>query len=103
MHTFPIPSPIDIPTDPGQTLLSLAYCQRFAIDWRPGQRLLVFLKTASRVCNLGVEEGYPSKGTATLISVRRDGELVDNAVLQPPQKTPSLTEWLEFLSSSPYI
>ncbi|CAB1341599.1 unnamed protein product [Coregonus sp. 'balchen'] len=76
---------------------------RFAIDWRPGQRLLVFLKTASRVCNLGVEEGYPSKGTATLISVRRDGELVDNAVLQPPQKTPSLTEWLEFLSSSPYI
>ncbi|XP_041736733.2 uncharacterized protein si:dkey-225f5.4 [Coregonus clupeaformis] len=76
---------------------------RFAIDWRPGQRLLVFLKTASRVCNLGVEEGYPSKGTATLISVHRDGELVDNAVLQPPQKTPSLTEWLELLSSSPYI
>ncbi|XP_055753022.1 uncharacterized protein LOC129832920 [Salvelinus fontinalis] len=76
---------------------------RFAIDWRPGQRLLVFLKTASSVCNLRVEEGYPSRGTATLVSVRRDGELVDNAVLQPPQKTPSLTEWLEFLSSSPYV
>lgn len=61
---------------------------RFAIDWRPGQRLLVFLKTASSVCNLGVEEGYPSRGTATLISVRRDGELVDNAVLQVKYSSP---------------
>ncbi|XP_023868998.1 uncharacterized protein [Salvelinus sp. IW2-2015] len=91
-------------TSQGEMLAEIqALHSRFAIDWRPGQRLLVFLKTASIVCNLGVEEGYPSRGTATLISVRRDGELVDNAVLQPPQKTPSLTEWLEFLSSSPYV
>ncbi|KAJ7992228.1 hypothetical protein DPEC_G00276340 [Dallia pectoralis] len=76
---------------------------RFAIDWRPGQRLLVFLKTASVVCNLCVEEGYPSTGAATLISVRRDGELVDSAALQPAQKTPSLTDWLEFLFTSPQI
>ncbi|XP_024288764.1 uncharacterized protein LOC112258557 isoform X1 [Oncorhynchus tshawytscha] len=91
-------------TSQGEMLAEIqALHSRFAIDWRPGQRLLVFLKTASSVCSLRVEEGYPSRGTATLISVRRDGELVDNAVLQPPQKTLSLTEWLEFLSSSPNV
>ncbi|XP_010872965.1 uncharacterized protein si:dkey-225f5.4 isoform X2 [Esox lucius] len=76
---------------------------RFAIDWRPGQRLLVFLKSASVVCNIGVEEGYPSRGAATLISIRRDGELINTDILQPAQKAPSLTEWLEFLLSSPHV
>ncbi|KAL0992438.1 hypothetical protein UPYG_G00093320 [Umbra pygmaea] len=76
---------------------------RFAIDWRPALRLLVFLKTSSVVCSLEVEEGYPTRGVATLLSVRRDGELVDKTALQPPQKSPSLTDWLEFLSSSPDV
>lgn len=69
-------------------MVSISPVCRFAIDWHPGQRLLVFLKTASSVCNLGVEEGYPSRGTATLISVRRDGELVDNAFLQVKYSSP---------------
>ncbi|KAL2100576.1 hypothetical protein ACEWY4_002337 [Coilia grayii] len=75
----------------------------FAIDWRPAQRLLVFLKTASVVCHLVVEEGYPSQGTATLQAVRKDGRDLNIATLQPPSQQPSLTEWLEFLSCCPGV
>ncbi|XP_063073895.1 uncharacterized protein si:dkey-225f5.4 [Engraulis encrasicolus] len=74
---------------------------RFAIDWRPAQRLLVFLKTASVVCHLVVEEGYPTQGSATLQAVRKEGHELNIASLQPPSPQPSLTEWLEFLSCCP--
>ncbi|XP_012697297.1 uncharacterized protein si:dkey-225f5.4 [Clupea harengus] len=76
---------------------------RFAIDWRPGQRLLVFLKTASVVCHLAVGEGYPSGGSATLLAVRKEAREHDIASLQPPSQNPSLTEWLEYLSSCPDV
>ncbi|KAA0705949.1 hypothetical protein E1301_Tti004712 [Triplophysa tibetana] len=76
---------------------------RFAIDWCPAERLLIFLKTATTVCHLRVGEGYPSHGQATLLSVRKDGNLLEITSLQPPGKHPVLTEWLEFLSSNPNI
>lgn len=55
---------------------------RFAIDWRPAQRLLVFLKTASVVCHLEVGEGYPSGGSAKLVAVRKDNHDLDITTLQ---------------------
>lgn len=56
----------------------------FAIDWRPAQRLLLYLKSAALVCHLEVEEGYPSTGRARLVSVQRDGRAVDTSGLQVP-------------------
>ncbi|KAM4717181.1 uncharacterized protein FYW61_017362 isoform 2-T2 [Anableps anableps] len=75
----------------------------FAIDWCPAQRLLVYLKSASLVCHLEVEDGYPSGGRARLRSVRRDGRPVDTSGLKPRQAELSLTDWLVFLCSSPLI
>nr|XP_046270489.1 uncharacterized protein si:dkey-225f5.4 [Scatophagus argus] len=75
----------------------------FAIDWRPAQRLLVYLKSALLVCHLEVEEGYPNGGRARLVSVRRDGQPVDTSGLKPHQTDPSLTDWLVFLCSSSLI
>uniref|UniRef100_A0A669EIJ5 Uncharacterized LOC100710036 n=1 Tax=Oreochromis niloticus TaxID=8128 RepID=A0A669EIJ5_ORENI len=75
----------------------------FAIDWRPAQHLLVYLKTASLVCHLEVEEGYPRAGRARLLSVRRDGQHVDTSGLKPPSGELRLTEWLVFLHSSPLL
>lgn len=75
----------------------------FAIDWRPAQRVLVYLKSALLVCHLEVEEGYPSSGRARLLSVRRDGQPLDTSGLKPYICDPSLTDWLVFLCSSPLI
>ncbi|XP_070704362.1 uncharacterized protein [Pempheris klunzingeri] len=75
----------------------------FAIDWRPAQRRLVYLKSALLVCHLEVEEGYPSSGRARLLSVRRDGRPVDWSGLKPVSSAPSLSDWLECLCSSPLI
>lgn len=75
----------------------------FAIDWRPAQRVLVYLKSASLVCHLEVEEGYPSRGRARLLSARRDGQPVDTSGLKPNRAVLSLTDWLVFLCSSPLI
>ncbi|XP_037545108.1 uncharacterized protein si:dkey-225f5.4 [Nematolebias whitei] len=72
----------------------------FAIDWHPAQRLLVYLKSASLVCHLEVEEGYPGCGRARLKSVRRDGQPVDTSGLKPRKEDLSLTEWLVFLCSA---
>ncbi|MEQ2165614.1 hypothetical protein GOODEAATRI_018890, partial [Goodea atripinnis] len=55
---------------------------RFAIDWCPAQRLLIYLKSASLVCHLEVEEGYPSGGRTRLCSVRRDGQPIDMSGLK---------------------
>ncbi|XP_053195029.1 uncharacterized protein si:dkey-225f5.4 [Scomber japonicus] len=75
----------------------------FAIDWRPAQRLLVYLKTASLVCHLEVEDGYPGNGRARLLSVCRNGETVDTSGLKPQKTDPRLTDWLLLLHSSPLI
>ncbi|KAJ8251683.1 hypothetical protein GJAV_G00223990 [Gymnothorax javanicus] len=74
---------------------------RFAIDWRPDQRLLVFLKSASVVCHLCVAEGYPSRGCVSLVSVRGEKGPVNIDSVEPPQANPSLTDWLEFLTYCP--
>lgn len=57
-------------------------CLRFAIDWCPAKRLLIFLKSATTVCHLELDEGYPSSGRAKLLSVRKDGHLLDLSALQ---------------------
>lgn len=75
----------------------------FAIDWRPAQRLLVYLKSALLVCHLEVEDGYPGNGGARLLSVRRDGQTVDTSGLKPHKSVFSLTDWLLLLCSSPLI
>lgn len=61
------------------------YFLSFAIDWRPAQRLLVYLKSAALVCHLEVEEGYPNAGQTQLLSVQRDGRPVDTSVLKVPE------------------
>ncbi|XP_023698492.1 uncharacterized protein si:dkey-225f5.4 [Paramormyrops kingsleyae] len=76
---------------------------RFAIDWQPAQQELVFLKSASVVCCFRVDAGYPRTGSITLMSVRGEKGPVGIAALQPPQENPSLTEWLEYLSSCLHI
>ncbi|XP_072225050.1 uncharacterized protein [Leuresthes tenuis] len=75
----------------------------FAIDWSPARRLLTYLKSASLVCHLEVEDGYPSGGRAQLLAVRRDGRPVDTSELKPHQAELNLTEWLVFLCSSSLV
>ncbi|CAL8272665.1 unnamed protein product [Lota lota] len=75
----------------------------FAIDWRPAQKLLVYLKSASVVCFLEVEQGYPSTGQARLGSIHRDAQPIDTSMLQSPKENMSLTEWLVFLSTSSLV
>ncbi|KAF4092810.1 hypothetical protein AMELA_G00025400 [Ameiurus melas] len=74
---------------------------RFAIDWCPSKRLLIFLKSATTVCHLELDEGYPSSGCAKLLAVRKDGSLLNLSDLQPVVMNPTLTDWLEFLSLYP--
>ncbi|GAA6093598.1 uncharacterized protein si:dkey-225f5.4 [Tachysurus ichikawai] len=76
---------------------------RFAIDWCPAKRLLTFLKSATTVCQLELEEGYPLSGHAKLVAVRKDGNLLDLSALQPRVTNPTLTDWLEFLFSCPHF
>ncbi|TNN32353.1 hypothetical protein EYF80_057489 [Liparis tanakae] len=73
----------------------------FAIDWRPAQRVLVFLKSALLVFTLQVQDGYPAAGSARLLSALRDGRAVDTSGLKPLRSDHSLTDWLVFLSSAP--
>uniref|UniRef100_A0A672H221 Uncharacterized protein n=2 Tax=Salarias fasciatus TaxID=181472 RepID=A0A672H221_SALFA len=75
----------------------------FPIDWRPAQRRLVYLKTASLVCHLEVGEGYPSRGRPQLLSVQFNGQPVDVSRLKAPNPESSLTEWLVFLCSTSLI
>ncbi|XP_075939539.1 uncharacterized protein LOC142941129 [Anarhichas minor] len=75
----------------------------FAIDWRPAQRVLVYLKSALLVVHLEVEDGYPTAGRARLLSVHRDGRPVDTSGLKPLRSDLRLTDWLVFLSSSSLI
>lgn len=71
-----------VPENIDGLLLLLRLCCSFAIDWRPSQRLLIYLKSASLVFHLQVEEGYPRGGRARLVSVRKDGHPVDASGLK---------------------
>ncbi|XP_059203335.1 uncharacterized protein si:dkey-225f5.4 [Centropristis striata] len=75
----------------------------FAIDWRPAQRVLVYLKSAVLVVQLAVEDGYPSRGRARLLSVLRDGRAEDTSGIQPGGGVLSLRDWLVFLCSCPLL
>ncbi|XP_057694244.1 uncharacterized protein si:dkey-225f5.4 isoform X2 [Corythoichthys intestinalis] len=75
----------------------------FAIDWHPAQRLLVYLKSASILCHLEVQEGYPDSGAVHLRGVQRDGIPLNIDTLQPLNPDGSLTQWLIFLSTNPLI
>lgn len=73
----------------------LCVCVSFAIDWRPAQRLLIYLKTAALVCHLEVEDGYPNSGRARLLSVHRSGKPVDTSglkVTDPTYQTSALVQ-----------
>lgn len=65
--------------------LSSSRLLSFAIDWRPAQRLLLYLKSAVLVCHLEVEEGYPSAGRARLVSVQRNRQAVNTSGLKVPE------------------
>ncbi|XP_037124388.1 uncharacterized protein si:dkey-225f5.4 [Syngnathus acus] len=75
----------------------------FAIDWCPAQRVLVYLKSASILCHLEVQEGYPKAGTIRLRDVRRDGQPLNTATLQPQNPDGSLSDWLIFLCTNPLV
>ncbi|XP_061638905.1 uncharacterized protein si:dkey-225f5.4 isoform X1 [Phyllopteryx taeniolatus] len=75
----------------------------FAIDWHPAQRVLVYLKSASILCHLEVQEGYPDSGAIRLRDIQRDGQPMNTAALQPQNPDWSLSEWLIFLCSNPLI
>ncbi|KAL8164238.1 UNVERIFIED_CONTAM: hypothetical protein K2H54_048047 [Gekko kuhli] len=83
---------------------SLQNC--FAIDWQPEERLLHYLKPSS-TCTLRVEPGYPTGGGICLLSIKSQHGPVDATVYRPPQETPSLKDWLEYLSavdfSAPFL
>ncbi|RXM37258.1 hypothetical protein EOD39_11031 [Acipenser ruthenus] len=55
---------------------------RFAIDWHAADRRLLFLKSASVVCTLAVEEGFPSRGQVQLVSVQGKAQPVHAASLR---------------------
>ncbi|XP_054616029.1 uncharacterized protein si:dkey-225f5.4 isoform X2 [Dunckerocampus dactyliophorus] len=75
----------------------------FAIDWLPARRLLVYLKSASLVCHLHVQEGYPNSGAVRLLSVHRDGHQMETSGLQALKPDSRVTDWLLLLCSSPLI
>ncbi|XP_051934087.1 uncharacterized protein si:dkey-225f5.4 [Hippocampus zosterae] len=75
----------------------------FAIDWCPAQRVLVYLKSASILCHLEVQEGYPNGGAVRLRDVQRDGQPLNTDALQPRNPDGSLTDWLVFLCTNPLI
>ncbi|XP_077421747.1 uncharacterized protein LOC144051959 [Vanacampus margaritifer] len=75
----------------------------FAVDWRPAQRVLVYLKSASILCHLEVERGYPNGGAVRLRDVERDGQLLDTTALQSQNPNDSLIGWVTFLCSTHLI
>ncbi|XP_015269529.1 PREDICTED: ZW10 interactor-like [Gekko japonicus] len=75
---------------------SLQSC--FAIDWQPEERLLRYLKPSS-TCTLHVEPGYPTSGGICLLSIKSQHGTVAATGCRPPQETPSLKDWLEYLST----
>ncbi|XP_067408439.1 LOW QUALITY PROTEIN: ZW10 interactor [Emydura macquarii macquarii] len=71
---------------------------RFPIDWQPQERRLRFLQP-SAVWTLVVEPGYPAAGGVQLLGVQGQHGPGDPAPWRPPQETPSLRDWLEYLSA----
>ncbi|XP_029466909.1 uncharacterized protein LOC115096443 [Rhinatrema bivittatum] len=72
---------------------------RYAIDWLPKERKLLYLK-ATAVCTLFVQPGYPASGGIQLLSVANPRCSADHLLMKPPQKKPSLSNWLAYLQES---
>ncbi|KAM5146490.1 outer kinetochore KNL1 complex subunit ZWINT [Mantella aurantiaca] len=75
---------------------------RFAIDWFPVERQILFLKGSVQY-TLHVESGYPQSGEIKLLSVKglETDELSNH--FRPPGERPSLTAWLEYLQTLPQL
>ncbi|XP_075691049.1 outer kinetochore KNL1 complex subunit ZWINT isoform X2 [Rhinoderma darwinii] len=74
--------------------------KRFAIDWLPIERQLLFSK-GNNQHRLAIALGYPMSGGVRLLSVKtgEPSHVSDN--IKPPGENPSLSDWLEYLHRSP--
>ncbi|XP_078520261.1 outer kinetochore KNL1 complex subunit ZWINT [Lissotriton helveticus] len=75
---------------------------KFPVDWRPKERKLLYLK-GSVVCVLFIDPGYPTSGGIQLLSLQGYTGSVDVQLLKPPQASPTLCNWLVYLSSNSEI
>ncbi|XP_069842424.1 ZW10 interactor isoform X2 [Dendropsophus ebraccatus] len=74
--------------------------ERFAIDWLPADRKLLFLE-GKRQHTLVIESGYPVSGGVRLLPVQGAGLCNTSDNIKPPMENPSVTDWLEYLHSAP--
>ncbi|XP_056394835.1 ZW10 interactor-like [Hyla sarda] len=74
--------------------------ERFTIDWLPTQMKLLFFK-GDKQHTLVIEPGYPMSGGVRLLSGKgaEPCNTADN--FKPPVENPSVSDWLEYLQSSP--
>ncbi|XP_071981128.1 outer kinetochore KNL1 complex subunit ZWINT isoform X2 [Engystomops pustulosus] len=72
--------------------------ERFAIDWLPTERKLLFLK-GKKQYSLAIEPGYPTSGGISLLGA----EPCNTSDFKPPLEKPSLSDWLEYLQSCPDV
>ncbi|XP_069065676.1 ZW10 interactor isoform X2 [Pleurodeles waltl] len=75
---------------------------KFPVDWRPKERKLLYLK-GSVVCVLLIDPGYPTSGGIQLLSLQGYTGSVDIRLLKPPHASPTLCNWLVYLSSNSEI
>ncbi|XP_067825294.1 uncharacterized protein si:dkey-225f5.4 [Heptranchias perlo] len=76
---------------------------RYAIDWLEDERKLTFLQSiagssSNVICTLYIEHGYPGNGEVKLSSIQEKNRPIDT-VIKPLQVKPSLSDWLEYLST----
>ncbi|CAN2389197.1 hypothetical protein PRIEUP_LOCUS4529, partial [Pristimantis euphronides] len=69
--------------------------ERFAIDWLPTERKLLFLR-GNKQHSLMIEPGYPVSGGIQLLGADPCSVSDD---IKPPVENPSLSDWLEYLHS----
>ncbi|XP_077140238.1 outer kinetochore KNL1 complex subunit ZWINT isoform X1 [Ranitomeya variabilis] len=74
--------------------------QRFAIDWQPAERQLVFLNR-NKQHRLAIGPGYPVSGGVRLLSVKGAEPCATADKIKPPVENPSLSDWLEYLHGYP--
>ncbi|CAH1796618.1 unnamed protein product [Owenia fusiformis] len=73
--------------------------ERYAIDWICNEGVLRMMlgDNGHIVCTLEIQDGYPATGEVKLKSI--SGRSEDSpGDLQPPQKSPTLTDWLHYLA-----
>ncbi|XP_075116984.1 uncharacterized protein LOC142185453 [Leptodactylus fuscus] len=73
--------------------------ERFAIDWLPAERKLLFLK-GSKQYSLLIDPGYPASGGVRLLGPE-PCNTSDN--FKPPVEKPSVSNWLQYLHCYPDV